>query len=587
MKKKILSYYQSLNIMTKLVSLSIVIIIIPLFVGTWVWQQNMRELVTENMILDADRSLKLIKKDVEGILSITASTVQYISEDEIVNNLLEYRLAQLQESDKYAVVKGIRDLEQLIPKITYGRLSFRANIYVASSSGIIYSTAYSENDYEQSNNLFDVYMQEYDTDNDGYIGEYIYWKGLERKTDYSKSKEIYVVTAIKAINKKHQTIGMILIDVQEEVFKELLSYSRDGNTRILLDQNNNIITTSDNKYESSFIKELSHNIKDAEGTIVQDHLVISYNEIYSTKWKLLEIQNQEENMHLFRAMTNGQFILFFISLLVFILIAILGIRSITRPIKNLSEVMKETNLDYKLDNNRNANEVRVLEESYNIMVQNIKDLIETNIHIEKGKRALELKALQAQINPHFLFNTLGVIRFGIMNGHSENAEKMVMALIKLLDATIYRNDDKISLRDEIDITINYLEIIRLRKGMTIETTIEIEEGLEQYEVPRLILQPIVENSVIHGFEGSTYGSISIKAYTMKDKVYLEIEDDGVGFDKSKKNPMDTHENQFSGIGVLNVDERIKLYYGNRFGIKMESIVTKGTKVCIELPKIME
>jgi two-component system sensor histidine kinase YesM len=221
------------------------------------------------------------------------------------------------------------------------------------------------------------------------------------------------------------------------------------------------------------------------------------------------------------------------------------------------------------------------------MKRNIKELMEENINKEKKKRNAELNALQAQISPHFLFNTLNSVRWAIINKNNDKAENMVLSLVKLLRMTINKQGEEISIAEEIDNIKNYIAIIKMRHGMNFEISYEIRDDLENYRVPRLLLQPIIENSIIHGFQGVSEGGYITVKVRKEERVLITICDNGNGFNYKEKNLSESKNLRFSGIGIKNVEERIKLNYGDDYGVLFKSEQGKGTKVILCLPKPKE
>lgn len=252
---------------------------------------------------------------------------------------------------------------------------------------------------------------------------------------------------------------------------------------------------------------------------------------------------------------------------------------LTRSLKRLQARLIDLgsgNLDSFLDSNP-RDELWDLEQGYNEMVQQICELLEKNRLEQEKKRELELTALQAQINPHFLYNTLDAIGWiAVMKGQNE-IEQMVMELSRFFRLSLHKGDKKITIEDEVGIAISYVTIEQLRNPGKFDIKYEIEPEITGLLVPKIILQPIVENAIKHGVsQVRRHGMITVRGYRKGDDVYLEVSDNGCGFRQKSSH---IHG---SGYGLRNVNERIQLEYGSEYGISVQSIEGEGTTVQIHI-----
>lgn len=226
------------------------------------------------------------------------------------------------------------------------------------------------------------------------------------------------------------------------------------------------------------------------------------------------------------------------------------------------------------------------------MVIRIRDLIEENKREHEAKRQSDLNALQAQINPHFLYNTLDSIMWMAECGKNEDVVEMVTALARLFRISISKGRRVIRVAEELEHARNYLFIQKIRYKEKFTFNIDADEDTLNLKSVKLILQPIIENALYHGIEYMVdEGHIEIKAKKRDGYLYFTVEDNGLGMDeKTRYKLLHTDDeiisDQGSGVGVRNVDERIKLRYGTEYGLSIESEIEQGTKVTIKLP-IME
>ena len=203
---------------------------------------------------------------------------------------------------------------------------------------------------------------------------------------------------------------------------------------------------------------------------------------------------------------------------------------------------------------------------------------------EKQKRVAELSFLQAQINPHFLYNTLSSIRFLISMNQVEKAEDMLYKFTRLLRSILPKASDMISLEEEIKNIKNYVELQKMRYPDCFDINYDIDTSILNFQVPSFILQPIVENAIFYSMEKeNNKGIINIVGYRVEDSIRITIKDNGIGMSKDKVSSVLKKESSINRVGVINVHERVRLNYGKEYGLKIDSIEGKGTKVTFILP----
>jgi two-component system sensor histidine kinase YesM len=221
------------------------------------------------------------------------------------------------------------------------------------------------------------------------------------------------------------------------------------------------------------------------------------------------------------------------------------------------------------------------------MSEEIENLIQELYQEKLVKREMELKILQEKINPHFLYNTLDTINWIAREHNVEDISKMVIALSTMYRKTFNKGRDLISIRDVMTSIACYLDIQQIRYGDSFDYEINCEEGTENLEILNLIIQTLVENAIVHGIEGlSGKGRIEINTSRSGDYLTVSVSDNGNGMSLEKLELIRTSINA-SGMesesGLRNVQKRIKLYYGNNFGIDIHSEANAGTKVSVTIP----
>lgn len=287
------------------------------------------------------------------------------------------------------------------------------------------------------------------------------------------------------------------------------------------------------------------------------------------------------------------FIVFVILLIIFIVILINSYISfrVTNPIRELEKSVKELeegNLDADIYMG-GSYEVQHLGKSVQDMKFRIKGLMQDIVSEHEEKRKSEFDSLQAQINPHFLYNTLDIIVWQIENEKQSEAVHTVTALARFFRLSLGKGKNIVTVKDEIDHVKNYLMIQHMRFKNKFDYEFDIAEDVLELPSLKLMLQPLVENAIYHGMEFMDGdGMIMVKAWREEDELYLSVADNGLGMTEDKVETILTGKSasgngRGSGIGVKNVNERIKLYFGEAYGLTIDSEPDEGTTVIIHLP----
>ncbi|WP_113671455.1 cache domain-containing sensor histidine kinase [Vallitalea guaymasensis] len=399
-----------------------------------------------------------------------------------------------------------------------------------------------------------------------------------------------------------ENLGVLLVDINYNLINDMVSSIKLGQKGyvFIVDNNGDIVYHPKQQLLYSGLKsedmDTILNSEDGTKTVVEDRKKKQYT-ITTSKysgWKVVSSVYMEDILSYKPNLDRFFFIMGTLAIFISIFISVLISRSILHPIKKLVNTMhqvEEGNLDVSIDI-KNDNEIGELAKAFNLMTNRVNNLVNQNKKIEKNKRKNELRALQAQINPHFLYNTLDSIIWMAESKNYKAVVTMTSALAKLFRISISKGEQYITVAEEIEHVENYLKIQKIRYGDHLDYHIDVEEDIKQNKIIKLIIQPIVENAIYHGIKNVPGGGmidISVKKYD--NKILITIADDGVGmseqeinllFQKNKELPK---EKKLGGVGVRNVDNRIKLYYGEDYGLEIESEIYEGTTVKAWLPNI--
>lgn len=316
-----------------------------------------------------------------------------------------------------------------------------------------------------------------------------------------------------------------------------------------------------------------------------DGSIVVIKAIPDTNFLLAGIINTSPYLSGFSRTLYVMLIFMFIGVVVATLAAMFFSQSVARPVKSLTLAMSEAEhgkLDVQASGSR-ISEINQLDKSFNAMIHQISGLMNLNKEEEEKIRQAERKALEAQINPHFLYNTLNAIKsIAKLHGETEILT-IVVQLGKLLRASINNMEDQSTLRDSFELVSSYLKIQQIRFSDKLQVQMNYEEETMDVKTPKLIVQPFVENAIVHGLEPKV-GSweLYINAHREDDYVIITIRDNGVGFDDSIFADFEKLKDSAHN-GIYNVYRRLQIHYGNSAHLTIRSIPGEGTTTVIKLP----
>lgn len=306
-----------------------------------------------------------------------------------------------------------------------------------------------------------------------------------------------------------------------------------------------------------------------------------------TRWRMVGIAFADEISQLLTSVRHSFLAAVISAAMVAAGIALLLTGLITRPLKVLEGAMlrvRHGDMDVTMRED-GFTEIQLISSSFNKMLSRLKELMQQIVEEQEKKRLYELNALQAQINPHFLYNTLDSIIWMEERGRNAEAIKMVSALARLFRISISKGRTEITVKEELEYVRNYLIIQKMRFKDKFEYSIEAEDEVLSLRTLKLILQPLAENALNHAIDETLDEQLhlSIAAKRDGDTLRFVISDDGVGIPDEKLHSLLTLPPGKSGIGLKNVHERIQLTYGREYGLTLESREDEGTRVTISLP----
>ncbi|MBO1514045.1 sensor histidine kinase [Metabacillus bambusae] len=419
----------------------------------------------------------------------------------------------------------------------------------------------------------------------------------QRNENINSANDAQFIVASKPLMERisGNIYGMMYFAIHESEIRNFYnSYTSTGNDVFILDKTGTIVSSNKTELIGDKADNLLHYAKENEQKN-NDYMIENFmgtDQIifmeYIPSFDMYLFNLIDKKTAIGNLINKKQIVLICICI---VAIALIIVFLISRRMTNsLSTLVKQISDASKFDFDQYVSvsgtyETRQIGQAFNSMLDELQDYLEKLVLFQKQKRNAELAALQQQINPHFLYNTLTSIKFMIQQGGKGEAEETINSLISLLQNTIGNGSETISVEQEINNLKDYVLINQKRYGDRIKVNYLLSPDCVDQQIPKLILQPFIENSFFHGFNIKTSGFINVMVWQEKGTLICEVMDNGDGMEiSSNKLPKTKSKKQhFTGIGVRNVNERIQILYGNQYGVSISSELGEGTRVKVTLP----
>lgn len=404
----------------------------------------------------------------------------------------------------------------------------------------------------------------------------------------------WVVTISEYMKNSEGETIQVALDIQ---FSQIANYMDDVGIGqhgycYIADKKGDIIYHPQQQLIYSGLKEEEYNyLKD--GSHVEKDAIYSVRSLDNCEWKIIGVCYIDEMItnkvnHIMKTLS----VIFLIVVLLTVLIIRFFSKFFSNPARELANAMQEFEKDtnnFEFKSIEGTAEITSLTESFEHMVVQIKELVEKVRQEEVTLRKTELKALQAQINPHFLYNTLDAIAWLCEEERHKDAVEMVNSLAKLFRISISRGHELITIEKEMQHAKSYLKIQNFRYKNQFTYSFDVDEECLNYLCNKITLQPIIENAIYHGIDRMVdEGKINIGIHQKGDRIIFTVEDNGVGMTEEQcEEILHKDAGDRVGIGIKNVNDRIKIYFGEEYGLTIQSELDEGTRVTISMPKITE
>ncbi len=391
-----------------------------------------------------------------------------------------------------------------------------------------------------------------------------------------------------------EVLGVILLDIRHDIIQSSINGVTIGEKGFVfvMDQEDNIVYTPVNgivyRVNPKWVKAMEPMSVQIQGGSYQIRSELSP----YTGWRTVGVFSMDEVMSSVNTIVYILFTCVIISLVLVVIVSFKFSRTLTNPIFKLKRLMKQAesgDLTVRFNFQHN-DEIGELGQSFNHMIARIDQLIQMVYVEQENKRTAEMKSLQEQIKPHFLYNTLDTISWMARDYDAEDIVRLVDALTNMFRIGLSHGKDIITVKEEITHVSNYLYIQKIRYKDKLNYVIHVDESLYAIEVPKLILQPLVENAIYHGVKAKRGGgTITITGVPEGENLVFTVQDDGAGMLQEKVEELNRRMSERSvldekkSFGLFYIRERIQLCYGKGYGVHVESALGEGTRVTITLP----
>lgn len=602
MKKPLGHLHKISKLSVRMFLLILVCVVMPL-AGVCIYvrismEQFIQEKLSEKVIQNISRGERNI---CDTLQNIAALTNVFVYDEELQKRITDPDTSEY-DNTKY--------FDQMVHKLSIGNgFDFVQDmkIILFDDYGRIYSN-WSMN-YQDYQFLLDQDWVKRSRENHGHI----VWSMFNPAYILDEQKGQTYISLAKSLLEDYtagEPVGTLIISIDQKKFSDLLmEYAYAGDVAYVSLEDETVLLQNDKQglIREEDLRQLYRKTGENKSGSLQykaagENYLISYYTIpkpwvfNGQQMKVFHFTGYQEVTNQMEMIGRRMNLIILIVICALILILYLSIKMLVKPIAQLSGQMENYTLDMDLkeiDGDR-TDEIGQLNRAFRKMSDNIRHLFDELEQEHEIKEKYRYESLRAQLNPHFLFNTLSTIRWMAIIRGADNIVDGIDALAHILKYSMSRDGRLVTVREEVDNIRNYLYIQNCRYGNHCRLEVDLEEDILNLKTVKFILQPIVENAVIHGYDKDREEiQIRVYGFTEEDSLKIYVEDDGVGisphvirqFEASRKER--GKESKLTGIGIKNVDEYIRITFGSEYGLTIENLKSRGTAVLFTLPVIRE
>lgn len=584
--------YKNCSMRVKLFASFFLLIFIPIIVLTVFAAYRSTAIIQEQSMEIARLYLQQTENEMESELYKIATVSSSVAQTAEVHEVLEKQNTGISFSEEYddmnelyKTIESTRALQNL-----YQIRLFISDSFTHSRSNYITYPLSSVSDTDWYHQLVEQYQTQ------ALLPPSIFQPPL------SEPQEVLsVVTLIRSRKDITRILGVVSVDVLKSDLIDILQRNNyaEQSAAYLVDENLNIVCGANSTFPVSEadlaaqLQQMRDTFGASSGVSTAGNAVYGLSAPIFDGWRIFTIASMGNLLSPVSDLRDQMILLTVIISIIAFCLSYLYARYSTRRIKTLAEqVRRVENGDLSVSCIVDSeDEIGELQNSFNFMVRRISLLVDERYNLGKNLKDMELRALQAQINPHFLYNTLDMIAWKAMASGNQETVDIVVKLARFYRLSLSNGSDFLPLSDEVEHVRLFVELTNLCRSRNVQLITEVAPNIADYPIMKLILQPIVENSLFHGLYelSDREGIIRMTAEQIGSYVQIQIADNGVGIEKSKlaellaKKERPVVNTKRGGYGIGNILERLRIYYDDRFTFQIESAILTGTTVTIRIP----
>ncbi|MBP1995976.1 cache domain-containing sensor histidine kinase [Paenibacillus eucommiae] len=588
-----------LSLRQKLIFASVLCLILPAFLTLLVSNYFTKDIIRTQIIQNEKKSLEQADLYISNLFSTLTYISNYIQFDSDINLTLKevWQRSKLGQTDPLSSVSEFRKITEKLTNIAI--VTQKQYVTILTSKGR-YFTNYSPLGFDPASFLNEPWMEQvrkqpaFD----------LYWAGaLPNYIPSEQAGSPYLITMAKALKiSSEASYAYVIISISEKQVSQIFDHDKGRQETLLIDREGRVVASKDNQKigkQFAFSAELEKLDESAAKLIRsgREEFLLSSHDLAYNGYRIVSLTPYKEAVNQINSISRLSFLFQIVLMVVFLFVFIYMVRQFTKPVVQLGRVVSRVeggDLGVR-SGITGHDEIGRLGQSFDQMLERIERMIRQITNEQTQKRKAELAMLQAQINPHFLFNILNSIRLRILlRGDQENAD-LLSALSGLLRMTIQRHNEYTPLHEELHIVQKYVELLNFRQADEVKLDIQATSDSMPVIVPRFLLQPLIENAYIHGLSQNG-GVIGIFTRRTEEQVSIIVEDDGQGMSPEMLELLRMEMRKLGGladekestkrlsrIGIANIYERLYLLYGADFQLLIDSTPQQGTRIELIFP----
>lgn len=599
MMNRFLQWARSLSFRTKMLAAAVACLLIPSLITLAVSNELTRDAVREQAENNAEEQLMLVEGYLTNLFSYMLHISNYIIVEPDMSTILKEQAAGKRYTGPDAEYLEFRDRNRItsqLDNITIVGEKIYVTILLPNGR---HFTNYSVQEYDPLLFFEEPWFEKLNS----LAGMESFWvEASPSPFHYEKLAGRYQISLARTLRRpNYEIFAYVIVTMTDKQINDIFERLVSGQEVMLVDGNNRVMAHTD---RSRIGEELPYLAGQASSSSIValdgEDMLVAVRKLSIKDWKLVLLTPYRDAVRQINSIFQTVFFFQAAAFALFLALLILLIRAFTKPLVRLGRLaltVQRGNLEVR-SHIRGQDEIGRLGHSFDQMLDRIKGMIAEITDEQSRKRKAELAMLQAQINPHFLFNVLNSIRMKALRRGGEDTAEEIAALSRLLRMTIGREEESVALHEEVSTAIDYVNLMNLRQKEKVRLEVSLSAETMMAEVPRFILQPLIENALIHGHRQSA-GTISVSARQADGEMMeIVVRDDGAGMSaeelerlRRKLDPAAAAEaesrprgSRFSGIGLANVHERMRIRFGQAFRMDIDSEEGKGTTITMRIPQ---